>query len=112
MYYVPAQVFYNGVILPTLISLLPLLREILIREEIDIVHGHGAWSSLGHDALFAAKLLNIKVKIRRCGIFSCSALLKYFSLHLRVEYFYGSLPLWVRRRECYNYESVFGNIFD
>jgi len=32
----------------------------MIREEIELVHGHGAFSSLAHDALFVAKLLNIK----------------------------------------------------
>ena len=40
---------------------MPILREILIRERINIVHGHGAFSSLAHDTLFVAKLLHIKV---------------------------------------------------
>ena len=61
VYYVPAQVFYNGSILPNLVTLLPILREILIRERISIVHGHGAFSSMAHDGLFAAKLMNLKV---------------------------------------------------
>ncbi|CAG7837319.1 unnamed protein product [Allacma fusca] len=60
VYYVPAQVFYNGSILPTLFSTLPILREIFVREAISIVHCHGAFSSLGHDALFASKLVNLK----------------------------------------------------
>lgn len=53
--------FYNGAILPNMVTLLPILREILIREEIEVVHGHGAFSSLAHDALFAGKLLGLKV---------------------------------------------------
>jgi hypothetical protein len=61
VYYVPAQVFYNGAILPNMVTLLPILREIIIREDTWIVHGHGAFSSLAHDALFAAKLLDLKV---------------------------------------------------
>jgi len=63
VYYVPAQVFYNGAILPNMVTLLPLLREILIREKINIVHGHGAFSSLAHDTLFAGKLLGLKVLV-------------------------------------------------
>ena len=66
----PAQVFYNGSILPTLVTLLPVLREIFTREKIGIVHGHGAFASLAHDALFAAKLLNLKVCICRCNPYS------------------------------------------
>ncbi len=61
VYYVPAQVFYNGAILPNMVTLIPILREILIRERVTIVHGHGAFSSLGHDALFVGKLLDLKV---------------------------------------------------
>jgi phosphatidylinositol glycan class A protein len=37
-----------------------LIRDILIREKITIVHGHSAFSSLAHEALFHAKLLNLK----------------------------------------------------
>jgi len=44
-----------------MVTLLPIMREILIREQVSIVHGHGAFSSLAHDALFAAKLLDMKV---------------------------------------------------
>jgi len=61
VYYVPAQVFYNGSILPTIVTLVPILREIFIRERIQIVHGHGAFSSLSHDSLFIAKMMNLKV---------------------------------------------------
>ncbi|CAL8119039.1 unnamed protein product [Orchesella dallaii] len=60
VYYVPAQVFYNGAILPNMVTLIPIFREILIREEIQIVHGHGAFSSLAHDGLFVGKLLGLK----------------------------------------------------
>lgn len=44
-----------------MVTLIPIMREILIRERVTIVHGHAAFSSLGHDALFVGKLLDLKV---------------------------------------------------
>lgn len=40
---------------------IPLLRYILIREQIDIVHGHSAFSALAHEVMFVGKLLGLKV---------------------------------------------------
>ncbi len=37
-----------------------VIRDILIREQITIVHGHSAFSTLAHEALFHAKILNLK----------------------------------------------------
>lgn len=41
VYYLPVRPFYNQVTVPTMITSLPLIRDILIREEITILHGHG-----------------------------------------------------------------------
>lgn len=41
VYYLPILAVYNQVTLPTLLTALPLLRDIFIREQITIVHGHG-----------------------------------------------------------------------
>lgn len=38
VYYLPLTVFHDQVILPTFYSFLPLFRNILIREQITIVH--------------------------------------------------------------------------
>ena len=34
---------------PTFLSFFPLIRKVLIRERIDIVHGHQATSNLAHE---------------------------------------------------------------
>ncbi|KAI4465834.1 n-acetylglucosaminyl-phosphatidylinositol biosynthetic protein [Holotrichia oblita] len=60
IYYLPIRVFYNQCILPTMISNIPLIRYILIREDIDIVHGHSAFSALAHEAIFIGSLLGLK----------------------------------------------------
>lgn len=65
VYYMPIQTFYNQCILPTMICQIPLLRDILIREQIDIVHGHSAFSALAHETMFVGSLLNLRVKIKK-----------------------------------------------
>ncbi|KAI8058671.1 uncharacterized protein B0P05DRAFT_581558 [Gilbertella persicaria] len=51
VYYVPTKVIYSEATLPTIYGFFPLFRHILIREAIQIVHGHGAFSSLCHEAI-------------------------------------------------------------
>ncbi|XP_041782532.1 phosphatidylinositol N-acetylglucosaminyltransferase subunit A [Anopheles merus] len=60
VYYVPIKVFYNQVVLPTMICNIPLLRYILLREQIDIVHGHSAFSTLAHETMNVAQLLGLR----------------------------------------------------
>jgi len=59
VYYLPIKPFYNQAILPTILSSLPLVRDVLLRERISIVHGHSSFSSLAHEAMFHARLLGI-----------------------------------------------------
>ncbi|GAB0098976.1 phosphatidylinositol N-acetylglucosaminyltransferase subunit A [Sergentomyia squamirostris] len=61
VYYLPIKTFYNQCILPTMICNIPLLRNILIRERIDIVHGHSAFSALAHEMMLVASLLDLRV---------------------------------------------------
>lgn len=61
VYYLPIYTFYHQCILPTMMCNIPLLRCILIREQIDIVHGHSAFSALAHEAMFVGKLLGLRV---------------------------------------------------
>ncbi|XP_063229500.1 phosphatidylinositol N-acetylglucosaminyltransferase subunit A isoform X2 [Bacillus rossius redtenbacheri] len=60
VFYLPVMVFYNQCVLPTMICSLPLIRHIFIRERITIVHGHSAFSALGHEAMVIGRLLQLK----------------------------------------------------
>ena len=44
VYYLPIQTFYNQVTLPTMLTSMPLIRDVIIREGITILHGHGVRS--------------------------------------------------------------------
>lgn len=60
IYYLPIKVFYNQCILPTMICNIPIFRNIYIREKIQIVHGHSAFSALAHEAMLIAMLMGIR----------------------------------------------------
>lgn len=60
VYYLPIKVFYNQCILPTMICSIPILRDIFIREKVDIVHGHSAFSALAHEAMQIGVLMGTK----------------------------------------------------
>lgn len=53
------QTFYNQVTLPTLLCALPVIRQILIREAVTIVHGHGAFSALCHEGILHAGTMGL-----------------------------------------------------
>ncbi|PKU70078.1 phosphatidylinositol glycan, class A [Dendrobium catenatum] len=46
--------------LPTFYGTLPIIRTILIRERISVVHGHQAFSTLCHEALMHARTMGYK----------------------------------------------------
>lgn len=60
VYYLPIKVCYNQCILPTAICNVPMLRAVLLREQVDVVHGHSAFSALAHEALMVGSLLGLK----------------------------------------------------
>jgi phosphatidylinositol glycan class A protein len=60
VYYAPAKEIYAEATLPTLYGLFPLLRHIFIRESIQIVHGHGAFSSFCHEGILHGKTMGLK----------------------------------------------------
>lgn len=60
VYYLPIMVIYNQCTMPTLFATFPLIRNILIRERIDIVHGHSAFSALAHEVIIHAKTLGLR----------------------------------------------------
>ncbi|XP_076757850.1 phosphatidylinositol glycan anchor biosynthesis class A [Xylocopa sonorina] len=60
VYYIPVKVFYNQCVLPTMICSIPLIRYIFLREEIQIVHGHSAFSALAHEGMLIGRLMGLK----------------------------------------------------
>ncbi|XP_020231005.1 phosphatidylinositol N-acetylglucosaminyltransferase subunit A isoform X1 [Cajanus cajan] len=61
VYYVPWKPFVMQNTLPTIYGLLPIIRTILIRERITVVHGHQAFSTFCHEALMHARTMGYKV---------------------------------------------------
>lgn len=60
VYYIPYLVMYRECTFPTVFSGFPILRQIFIRESIDIVHGHGSFSSLCHEAILHGNTMGLK----------------------------------------------------
>lgn len=60
VYYLPFFVLYREATFPTVFLAFPILRNIFIRENIDIVHGHGLLSSLCHEAILHAGIMGMK----------------------------------------------------
>ncbi|XP_022122607.2 phosphatidylinositol N-acetylglucosaminyltransferase subunit A [Pieris rapae] len=60
VYYLPIRVFYSQCALPTMICNIAIVRYILIRECITIVHGHSAFSVLAHEVSIIGKLMGLK----------------------------------------------------
>lgn len=61
VYYMPIRTCYNQCILPTMVANIPLLRHILLRERVQIVHGHSAFSALAHEAMGVGRLLGMRL---------------------------------------------------
>ena len=59
VYYLPYLSFHDHCTFPALCAFFPLIRNILIRERVDIVHGHQATSNLAHMALFHARTMGM-----------------------------------------------------
>lgn len=60
VYYVPFFVIYRSATLPTVFSFFPVFRNIIIREQINIVHGHASLSSLCWEATLHARTMGIR----------------------------------------------------
>ena len=60
VYYIPLTVVAEQVSFPTVFSTFPIFRQIFIREQIDIVHGHGAFSSMSSEGLLHAGTMGLK----------------------------------------------------
>lgn len=62
VYYAPRQPVYCQVTLPTIFGGFRLLRIILIREGITLVHAHQAFSVMGHEAILHARTMGYRVR--------------------------------------------------
>lgn len=60
VYHVPFSAVYDGSLLPTAMLLLPLLRDILVRENITTVHAH-AVCTMSLEAVVLAALMGYRV---------------------------------------------------
>ncbi|CAL1137393.1 unnamed protein product, partial [Cladocopium goreaui] len=57
VYYLPFLPFHDNCTFPTFLSFFPLIRKVLIREDVDIVHGHQATSNLAHECILHARTM-------------------------------------------------------
>ncbi|EON62225.1 phosphatidylinositol N-acetylglucosaminyltransferase gpi3 subunit [Coniosporium apollinis CBS 100218] len=60
VYHVPFFVVYRETTFPTVFSFFPIFRNIVIREQIEIVHGHASLSSLCHEAILHARTMGLR----------------------------------------------------
>lgn len=74
VYYLPLPIVYQNVTYPIPLVLLPIIRNILIREQIDIVHGHQSMSALVHETIITAKFLGLKTVFTDHSLFGVSKL--------------------------------------
>lgn len=70
VYYLPITCFHDRSTLLTFFTTLPLIRTILIRERVDIVHGHQTTSTLAHESVFHARHLGYRVVYTDHSMFS------------------------------------------
>lgn len=88
VYYLPIKVLYNQCVLPTMICNIPLIRYIFIRESVEIVHSHSAFSALAHEGLLIGNLMGLKV---------CRLIFEDFKIDFLMfsDSFYGSQFIWI-----------------
>ena len=59
VYYITLPVLFNQCTLPNYLALFPTLYDIIRTENINIVHGHQAFSSMAHEAIMHARTMGI-----------------------------------------------------
>lgn len=59
VYYVPFFCVYRESSFPTVFSFLPIFRQIMLRERIQIVHGHGSMSTMCHEAIVHGRTMRL-----------------------------------------------------
>ena len=72
VYYAFRVPVYNGSTLPDIFGNFKLLRAILLREKITVVHAHQAFSVMGHEAVFHARTMGYKCVFTDPSLFGFS----------------------------------------
>ena len=72
VYYAFRVPVYNGSTLPDIFGNFKLLRLILLREKITVVHAHQAFSVMGHEAVFHARTMGYKCVFTDHSLFGFS----------------------------------------
>ena len=60
VYYAPRTPVYNGATCPDIFGNFKLLRLILLRERVTMLHAHQTFSVMGHEAVFHARTMGYK----------------------------------------------------
>jgi phosphatidylinositol glycan class A protein len=60
VYHLPFVTIASSATLPNFLTFLPYFRNIVMRERIELVHGHGSLSSLAHEAILHAHLMGVR----------------------------------------------------
>lgn len=89
VYYLPIVPFYNKSTLPTIVGSVPHFRRIFKAEKVDVVHGHSAFSTLAHEALFIGAILGRFNQVNRIII------LGQVLPSRHPNCFHRSLPFWL-----------------
>ncbi|KAF2485641.1 hypothetical protein BDY17DRAFT_294015 [Neohortaea acidophila] len=72
VYHIPHWVVYRSTTFPTVFSSFPILRQIFIREQIQIVHGHASLSNLCHEGLLHARTMGLHTVFTDHSLFGFS----------------------------------------
>lgn len=60
VYHVPYLVIYRQAVFPSFYCFFPMFRNIVLREQIEIVHGHASMSCLCHEAILHARTMGLR----------------------------------------------------
>ncbi len=77
VYYLPLLPMVDQVSFPTFYATFPLLRNILIREGITIVHGHQATSTMAHEAILQARTMGYRAVYTDHSLFGFADAARY-----------------------------------
>ncbi|KXT16885.1 hypothetical protein AC579_4746 [Pseudocercospora musae] len=72
VYHVPHWIVFRQTTFPTVFSSFPILRQIFIREQIQIVHGHGSLSNLCHEGMLHARTMSLHTVFTDHSLFGFS----------------------------------------
>lgn len=86
VYYLPFFTLSIGITLPTACSSFPWIRNILKKENIEIVHGHSSFSSLAGECLFWGRILNLKTILTDHSLMGLSDLSSVLTNRLYLRY--------------------------